>query len=75
MRGGDYFDGFVAILDELERSGVAHRVLFLDADEQTLVTRFKETRRRHPLARGSVADGIVAGAPAARAPCATAPTS
>ena len=31
-------------------AGVAHRVLFLDADEQTLITRYKETRRRHPLA-------------------------
>src|SRR3954447_25790144 len=60
VRGGDYFDGFVAVLDELERNGVRHRVLFLDADEQTLLTRFKETRRRHPLSpEGSVADGIV----------------
>jgi UPF0042 nucleotide-binding protein len=61
VRGGDYFDGFVAILEDLERNGVVHRVLFLDADEQTLLTRFKETRRRHPLApEGSVADGIAA---------------
>jgi UPF0042 nucleotide-binding protein len=34
-------------------------VLFLVADEQTLLTRYKETRRRHPLSpSGSVADGI-----------------
>ena len=34
-------------------------MLFLEADEQTLLTRYKETRRRHPLAPGgSVADGI-----------------
>ena len=34
-------------------------MLFLDADEQTLLTRYKETRRRHPLApTGSVTDGI-----------------
>ena len=33
-------------------------MLFLEADEQTLLTRYKETRRRHPLApEGSVADG------------------
>jgi UPF0042 nucleotide-binding protein len=38
---------------------VRHRVLFLEADEETLLTRYKETRRRHPLApRGSVAEGI-----------------
>ncbi|HEX4806985.1 MAG TPA: RNase adapter RapZ [Conexibacter sp.] len=58
-RGGSYFAGLVAVLDELERSGVAHRVLFLEADEQTLLTRYKETRRRHPLSPGgSVADGV-----------------
>jgi RNase adapter protein RapZ len=61
VRGGEYFDGMVQVLDELDAAGVAPRVLFLDADEQTLMTRYKETRRRHPLApSGSVADGIAA---------------
>jgi RNase adapter protein RapZ len=60
VRGGTYFDGLSAMLDDLRAAGVKHRVLFLDADEQTLLTRYKETRRRHPLApEGSVADGIV----------------
>jgi UPF0042 nucleotide-binding protein len=60
VRGGSYFEGLAAILDDLATTGVSHRVLFLEADEQTLMTRYKETRRRHPLApRGSVADGIV----------------
>ena len=59
VRGGSYFEGLEAILDDLRASGVNHRVLFLDADEQTLMTRYKETRRRHPLSpTGSVADGI-----------------
>jgi UPF0042 nucleotide-binding protein len=58
-RGGSYFDGLIAMLDALRSSGVRHRVLFLEADEATLLTRYKETRRRHPLApRGSVAEGI-----------------
>ncbi len=36
-----------------------HRVLFLEASEETLQTRYKETRRRHPLSPdGSVAAGI-----------------
>src|SRR3954462_5517543 len=34
VRGGEYFDGFVAVLDELDRRGIKHRVLFLDSDEQ-----------------------------------------
>ena len=58
------------------RSGVCHRVLFLEADEQTLLTRYKETRRRHPLApSGSVADGHRRRARAAGRRCASAPTS
>jgi RNase adapter protein RapZ len=59
VRGGTYFEGFATMLDELRAAGVKYRVLFLDADEPTLLTRYKETRRRHPLApRGSVSDGI-----------------
>jgi UPF0042 nucleotide-binding protein len=58
-RGGSYFEGLAAMLDDLRSSGLRHRVLFLEADEESLLTRYKETRRRHPLApRGSVADGI-----------------
>jgi len=59
VRGGSYFEGLVTMLDDLRLSGVNHRVLFLDADEQTLLTRYKETRRRHPLApSGNVTEGI-----------------
>jgi UPF0042 nucleotide-binding protein len=61
VRGGQYFERLVAVLDELEASAMPYRVLFLEADEQTLLTRFQETRRRHPLAEaGRVADGIAA---------------
>jgi UPF0042 nucleotide-binding protein len=60
-RGGEYFDALQAVLDDLERLGLRHRVLFLDADDQTLLNRYQETRRRHPLApEGSVAEGIAA---------------
>ncbi len=59
VRGGTYFEGLASMLDDLRASGLNHRVLFLEADEQALLTRYKETRRRHPLApTGSVADGI-----------------
>jgi RNase adapter protein RapZ len=60
VRGGSYFDGLAAMLDDLKAHGIRHRVLFLQASDQALLTRYKETRRRHPLApTGSVADGIV----------------
>jgi UPF0042 nucleotide-binding protein len=58
-RGGSYFAGVAAMLDGLAESGVRYRILFLEANEATLITRYKETRRRHPLApEGSVAEGI-----------------
>jgi RNase adapter protein RapZ len=59
LRAGEYFEELAAVLDELHSGNVPFRVLFLEADEQTLLTRYKETRRRHPLARnGNVTDGV-----------------
>jgi UPF0042 nucleotide-binding protein len=59
VRGGDYFEGLAQMVDDLREAGVKLRVLFLEADEQTLLTRYKETRRRHPLApTASVSEGI-----------------
>jgi UPF0042 nucleotide-binding protein len=58
-RGGDYLAALAGVIDELDAIGLDHRVVFLQADEQTLLNRYKETRRRHPLApHGSVTDGI-----------------
>ncbi|MEA2282392.1 MAG: RNase adapter protein RapZ [Solirubrobacteraceae bacterium] len=60
-RGGEYLSALAGVIDELDAVGLAHRVVFLTADEQTLLNRYKETRRRHPLApEGSVAAGIAA---------------
>jgi len=59
VRGGVYFEALQEVVDDLDALGVTHHVLFLEASEQTLVTRYKETRRRHPLApEGSVAAGV-----------------
>ncbi|MGD9737032.1 MAG: RNase adapter RapZ [Solirubrobacterales bacterium] len=59
VRGGDYFDDLIAVLDELETDGLKPMVLFLETDEETLLDRYKETRRRHPLApEGRIVDGI-----------------
>jgi UPF0042 nucleotide-binding protein len=50
------------IIGELRRRGVDLTVLFLDCDDEALVRRYSETRRRHPLAGqgGTVQDGIAA---------------
>jgi UPF0042 nucleotide-binding protein len=59
VRGGVYFEALRAVVDDLDALGLNHHLLFLEAAEQTLVTRYKETRRRHPLApEGSVAAGV-----------------
>jgi UPF0042 nucleotide-binding protein len=49
--------GFQESLRALGRQGIAPRVLFMDADTPTLLRRFSETRRRHPLS-GTVTRGI-----------------
>jgi len=59
VRGGEYFGRLEQLLDELHERGVEHTVVFLEASNEALVRRFKETRRRHPLAGGgTVIDGI-----------------
>ncbi len=58
-RGGEYFGQLGAMLDDLRGRGVDYRLVFLEASNEALVRRFKETRRRHPLAGdGSVLDAI-----------------
>ena len=59
VRGGDYFDDLLQVLEDLSGDGLKPQVLFLEADEETLLDRYKETRRRHPLAPdGRIVDGI-----------------
>ena len=59
VREGEYLDHLLDVIAELRRRGHAVEVLFLEASEETLVRRYRETRRRHPLAPdGNVLDGI-----------------
>ena len=58
LRGGDFFDSLLDAIDHLSQEpNVSITVLFLDAENQTLVSRYKETRRSHPLSPG----GLVLG--------------
>lgn len=51
LRGREFFDHLFKALDELaETSWVSPKILYLDADDSSLVRRYKETRRSHPLA-------------------------
>jgi UPF0042 nucleotide-binding protein len=59
VRGGEYFEELVQVLDDLKAEGLRPMVLFLEAGEETLLDRYKETRRRHPLApEGRIVEGI-----------------
>jgi UPF0042 nucleotide-binding protein len=59
VRGGEYFEDLIQVLDDLGRDGLDPTLLFLEAGEETLLDRYKETRRRHPLApEGRIVDGI-----------------
>ena len=59
VRGGEYFAEIERVLDELGAAGVDYSLVFLEASDDVLVARFKESRRRHPLAvHDSVLDGI-----------------
>ena len=59
VRGGDFFDGLVKVLEDLDKNEVPYRLLYLEADEHTLINRFKETRRRHPLAEGGAVEAAL----------------
>ncbi|MFY4774955.1 RNase adapter RapZ [Metabacillus sp. RGM 3146] len=51
LRGREFFDSLFQALDDIsETSWITPQILFLDAKDSTLVTRYKETRRSHPLA-------------------------
>lgn len=61
IRGGDFFEDLAEEVDRLESSlGARPRILFLEASDEVLLNRFRETRRRHPLAvdGGTLLDGI-----------------
>lgn len=61
VRGGEFFSDLVVVLNDLRDTGVAFRILFLDASDEVLVRRFEQVRRPHPLQGGGrILDGIAA---------------
>ncbi len=53
IRAGDVFDDLFASLDKLRAANKKYKILFLDARDDVLLRRFKETRRKHPLSENS----------------------
>ena len=59
VRGGHFFDALWESLRELKAKQIEYKIVFLNADTATIVKRFKETRRRHPLAKGGdIVEGV-----------------
>lgn len=59
VRGGEFFESLIAVLDQLRAGGLLYRIVFLDASDEVLVQRFEAVRRPHPLqGDGRILDGI-----------------
>lgn len=59
IRGREFFSEVGRALEALQARNIPFRVVFLEADDQTLIARYQATRRSHPLGgKGSLVDGI-----------------
>lgn len=59
VRGGRLFDDLKESLDELSKDEIDYKILYLEATDRTLIKRYNETRRIHPLSEGgSVEAGL-----------------
>ncbi|MBR5273066.1 MAG: RNase adapter RapZ [Clostridia bacterium] len=62
LRGGDLFYSLFESLEELKSEGFNYKILFVDAKDEVIERRYKETRRKHPLldlAEGSISKAIM----------------
>lgn len=60
IRGGINLKKLNGVLEEIKKNGFQSSILFLEASDEVLIRRYKETRRVHPLAKrnGRIEDGI-----------------
>ncbi|MGO1468874.1 MAG: RNase adapter RapZ [Tissierella sp.] len=59
IRGGEFFHSLSKSLEGLSNMGINYKILFLDASKNTIIRRYKELRRSHPLRpEGSIIKGI-----------------
>jgi hypothetical protein len=58
-RSREFFDAFVQILDELDAGDISYELLFIEASDDVIIRRYKETRRPHPLApEARISEGV-----------------
>ena len=58
-RSREFFDNLVQILEDMDKKNLEYEMLFIDASDDAIIRRYKETRRRHPMAPSSrISDGV-----------------
>jgi len=61
IREGEFLNEIFTSLDELKKLGIDSKILFLEADDRTLIKRYSETRRKHPFeTKGATISEVVA---------------
>ena len=61
IRSGNELTQLDEVTESWKNQGIHYRILFLDASDATLIKRYKETRRSHPLAGGGRVDRVRPG--------------
>ena len=58
-RSREFFDDFVKVLNELDAGDISYELLFIEASDDVIIRRYKETRRPHPLAPAArISEGV-----------------
>ncbi len=58
-RSREFFDDLVQVLDDMDKENQDYEMLFMDASDDVIIRRYKETRRRHPMAPSTrISDGV-----------------
>lgn len=59
-RSREFFDTFLSVLQEMDKEGQPYELLFMNASDDVIIRRYKESRRRHPMAQSSrLSEGIL----------------
>lgn len=58
-RSREFFDTLLHVLEEMDKTDTEYEMLFMDASDDAIIRRYKETRRRHPMAPSArISDGV-----------------
>ena len=59
-RSREFFDNLIQVLEDMDKNNLDYEMIFMDASDDVIIRRYKETRRRHPMAPSSrISDGVI----------------